>query len=173
MADDDGSGLPTIGIPSFGGGGDDGGGGGGGSLPSFSDLLKGFTDNFGAAKSLLKDPKTYIVGVIFEVFIGGFLDLLAEAVGLVLGAFGIAAEAPLLLARSALGAFGGVGDAILSMVAGTIGAVTDLVVAAGPAGPILAALTLWALAEVAVRLAPAVIELIPSLGPALNKLLGW
>lgn len=106
------------------------------------------------AKSLLKDPKTYIVAVIIEWLVGGILDFVESVIALVLEAFMLVAGIP----GTVGGAFGTAGAIISSTVFGVFGTVTEmgvgLVEGLGWTAPLVVAIVFFLLLEAGEEFGP-------------------
>lgn len=125
------------------------------------------------AVKLLKDPRAYILGILFEVFIGGLLQFLGRVLGLVQQAFVLAADAVALFGPLIGGAFQPGAAALFGM----LGAVGDLLLGvaslAGPLAPVVVAVVLAALGYLLYEAAPVVIGVIsPRLARVLEVLPG-
>lgn len=123
-----GSGLPIIPLPGFGTGAKTG---------------EAAVDLSAEAQKLLSDPRTYILGVVFEVFVGGIVDGIARLLGLFADAFGLAVDGVLLPFESAVRAFAPIGATLVSPITLLFDLGMGLAEVAGPFAPIVVALELY------------------------------
>lgn len=120
--------------------------------------------------AFLKDPRTWVVGIVYEILVGGVLDLAAGLLGNFQSVFTLVSGIPLNVAGIVLSAFGAAGDAILAIVDVVARLASSLIVAAGPFAPIVLALLVLAIAEFVRRAGPLVIE---AISPRLAALLAF
>jgi hypothetical protein len=115
------------------------------------------------AKSLLKDPRTYIIGVILEWLVGGILDFVESVLAVILEAFALVAGIP----GSIGGAFGAAGAIIQTSVFGVFGTFTEmsvgLVEGLGWTAPIVAAVVFFLLLETTEEFGPVVMTVVARL----------
>ena len=144
-------------------------------IPNVPDIVQNLGDN---AKKLLKDPRTYIIGVIVQWFVGGILGFIETVFGLILSAFAQVAGIPGMIASG----FGAAGGVIEGGFLATFGALTEMAVGLitgfGWAGPLVAALVLVALLEASETVGPPVLNAfsdllgaVPVVGSVLDALL--
>lgn len=155
----------------------DSGGGGGSILPSWLSSLKVLAPVAGTLAAIatgnLAAIQDAIISVVLEWFVAGLLSFLGEITGLVLDAFGIAAEAPLLAISGLLTAGGAAGQALFVALGGVLDALFGVAAAAGPFEPIVLVLygvAAYVVAETLLDLLLARIFGAPAM--ALNPL-GW
>lgn len=110
--------------------------------------------------AFLSDPRTWVVGIVYEVFVGGLLDLAAGVLGNLQTVFGLLAGIPLDVAGIVSTAFGAAGAAVLTVFDVVASIASTLIATAGPFGPILLALFVLAAAEFLRRVGPLVVETI-------------
>lgn len=146
--------LPGTGPTS---GGDDDGSTFWSSIVGVPSVLRNLSDS---AKALLRDPRTYIIGVVLEWLVGGVLEFLASVLHLVLEAFGQLAGVPMMLAEAVALAGGVAGDAFLMPWRVVADLVAGLVAVTGPFAPIVVAIWLWIAVEILIRLVNYILKLI-------------
>jgi hypothetical protein len=115
------------------------------------------------AKKLLKDPRTYVIGILIEWLVGGILDFAESIVALILEAFMLAAGIPGNIGTS----FGSAGAVISGSVFGVFGTLTEMGVGLleglGWTAPIVAAIVFYALLETTEEFGPAVLAAVSDL----------
>jgi hypothetical protein len=88
-------------------------------ISGIPDVLTNLGDG---AKKLLRDPRTYIIGVIIEWLVGGILDFVETTLAVILEGFALVAGVP----ASIGGAFGAAGGLIQTSVFGVFGTFTEM-----------------------------------------------
>lgn len=110
--------------------------------------------------AFLKDPRTWVVTIVYELFVGGLLDLAAGVLGNLQTVFGLVTGIPLDVAGIVITAFGAAGDAILGIIEIVADVAASLIISAGPFAPIVLALVVLVFAEFVRQVGPLVVEAI-------------
>ncbi|MFB6188577.1 MAG: hypothetical protein ABEI57_01720, partial [Halapricum sp.] len=133
-----------------------------GSLPGVPKVLKNLG---GTARDLLKNPKTFIIGVFISWVLRGVLDFVGSIVDLVLQSFRLVAGIPATVG----GSFGTAGALLSGSVANLFetitGMATGLISALGWTAPLVAAVVFLAVLEAGDEFGPPILR-------ALSDLLG-
>lgn len=105
-----------------------------------------------SVRGLLTSPVTWILGLVYELAVGGAVNATASVLSLVFEAFTLAATAPQTAAAAVLDIGAAAGRSLLDFVGVVASMVQGLMLAAGPAAPVVlvaAALAVtWLLATV-------------------------
>ncbi|AUV80654.1 hypothetical protein C2R22_02445 [Salinigranum rubrum] len=110
--------------------------------------------------AFLKDPRTWVVGIVYELLVGGVLDLAAGVLGNLQTVFGLVTGIPLDVAGIVISGFGAAGDAVLGMIEIVADVVTSLIISTGPFAPVVLALVVLVIAEIVRQVGPLVVETI-------------
>jgi len=108
--------------------------------------------------AFLRDPRTWVVAIVYELFVGGLLDLAAGVLGNLQTVFTLVTGIPLDIAEIVITAFGAAGDAILGIIEIIADVATSLIISAGPFAPVVLALVVLVIAEIVRQVGPLVVE---------------